>query len=120
MKTQFKFFASLLLSLLFFSCTSDKEEELSDVACVDTFTYTECVKTIIDTNCVVCHNSTATASGPFPLETFAQVKDKAMNGQLLNRIQLEAGALGIMPQTGKMPQAKVDVILAWANEGYKE
>lgn len=109
---------AILIFLL--SCTNTKEAELINVICVDEFTYTDCVKEIIDNNCVVCHNSGNNAAGPFPLETYEQVKDKTQNGNILTRIQLPDGANGIMPQTGKMTQAKIDVIVAWANSGYME
>lgn len=106
--------------VVLFSCTNDKQSDFEVQPCVDTFTYNDCVKTIIDNNCIICHHSGANALGPFPLETYEQVKEKAENGALLDRIQLPDGADGIMPQTGKMPQANIDVILAWANEGYIE
>jgi hypothetical protein len=109
-----------LVIISFISCTNDKEGDLVDVLCEDIFTYNDCVKAIIDNNCIVCHNSGANPVAPFPLETYDQVKDKAQNGQLLNRIQLPDGDAAIMPQTGKMPQANIDVIVAWANEGFIE
>ena len=102
------------------SCTNDKQSDLEDLVCVDTFTYTACVKEIIDNNCTVCHHSGADAVGPFALETYAQVRDVAENGNMLDRIQREDGAEGAMPQTGKMPQGKIDVILAWVNGGFQE
>lgn len=102
------------------SCTNDKQSDLEVQLCEDTFTYTDCVKTIIDNNCIICHHSGADALGPFPLETYAQVRDVAENGAMLDRIQRADGADGIMPQTGKMPQANIDAILAWVNGGFEE
>jgi hypothetical protein len=111
---------TVLLLLVFASCTNDKQSDLEVIACVDTFTYSECVKTIIEENCLICHHSGANALGPFPLETYEQVRDKAENGNLLTRIQLPDGANGIMPQVGKMPQTKIDAILTWVAEDFTE
>ncbi len=111
-------FGIILIFLL--SCTNTKEADLVSVPCTDEFTYTDCVKTIIDNNCIICHNSNLNALGPFPLETYEQVKEKTQNGNILARIQLPDGANGIMPQTGKMSQANIDVIVTWANKGFLE
>lgn len=119
MKSVKKLVLGIILTFLL-SCTNTKEIDLVSIACVDEFTYTDCVKMIIDNNCIVCHNSNPNAFGPFPLETYEQVKEKAQNGNILTRIQLPDGADGIMPQTGKMSQANIDVIVAWANGGFLE
>jgi len=71
-------------------------------------------------NCIVCHNSGPNPIAPFPLETYSQVRDKAENGPLLTRIQLPAGDPSIMPKTGKMPQQLIDIIVAWADQGFLE
>jgi len=110
----------LVFVIVLASCTNDKQVDLEAVTCVDVFTYTDCVKTIIDQNCIICHNSSVDAVGPFPLETYEQVKDKIENGNILDRIQRPDGADGIMPQTGKMPQGKIDAILTWVNQGFLE
>ncbi|MCF6349905.1 MAG: cytochrome c [Flavobacteriaceae bacterium] len=102
------------------SCTNDKQSDLEAIVCVDTFIYSDCIKTIIEENCTICHHSGSNAPGPFPLETYDQVRDAAENGNLLVRIQLPDGANGIMPQTGKMTQTKIDAILNWVNEGFLE
>ncbi len=108
----------LFLFLLIVGCTSVSEDDLIDDIDLSSVTYMGNVKTIIDNNCVVCHNSGLNPIGPFPLETFEQVKDKAENGTLLFRIQLPDGDPNIMPQTGKMPQSTIDVILEWKEQGF--
>jgi uncharacterized membrane protein len=119
MKLKLVFLITVLV--LFFSCTDDKESDLIEEIITETVTYTDNVKTIIDNNCIVCHNSGANPIAPFPLETYTQVKEKAENsGPLLFRIQLDAGNPQIMPQTGKMPQNLIDVIVSWAEEGFLE
>jgi hypothetical protein len=110
----------VVLLLMLTSCANDKQSDLEVIACVDVFTYSECVKTIIDNNCIICHHSGANALGPFPLETYDQVKEKVEDGNLLARIQLPDGANGIMPQVGKMSQTEIDAILVWVAEGFIE
>ncbi len=110
----------LLVFISFFSCADANESDLIDIVCEDRFTYTDYVKAIIDSNCVSCHNSSPNANGPFSLETYQEVKENTQNGNLLIRINLADGANEIMPPTGKMSQANIDVITFWANEGYAE
>lgn len=115
----FCFFLIILLSTI--SCTSVSEEDLLEPIIIpDLTTYNIDVKPIISANCVTCHNSSPNAFGPFPLETYVEVKERAQNGALLTRIQLPDGDASIMPATGKMPQNKIDVILAWAEDGFPE
>jgi len=107
--------------VLFFSCTDDKESDLIEEIIIETVTYTDNVKTIIDNNCIVCHNSGVNPIAPFPLETYTEVMEKAENeGPLLFRIQLPTGDPQIMPQTGKMPQNLIDFIVSWADDGFLE
>jgi uncharacterized membrane protein len=84
-----------------------------------TITYNANVKAIVDNNCISCHSSGGSASSR-PLTTFAQVKAAVENANLLNRIQLQNGQSGLMPQGGRMSQANIDVIVKWNAEGLKE
>ena len=81
--------------------------------------YSKDVKSIIDGNCISCHSSGRSAAFR-PLTTFAQVKAAVENAGLLNRIQLQSGQQGIMPQGGRMSQANIDLIVKWNTEGLKE
>lgn len=112
-----------LIAIIFsiMSCTSVSQEDLIEpIILPNLVTYNDDVKPIISSNCITCHNSGPNAFGPFPLETYDEVKDKAENGALLVRIQLPDGDPAIMPATGKMPQNLIDVIVAWAEDGYLE
>jgi uncharacterized membrane protein len=82
-------------------------------------TYSKNVKSIIDANCIGCHASGRSAAFR-PLTTFAQVKAAVENAGLLNRIQLQNGQQGIMPQAGRMSQANIDLIVKWNTDGLKE
>lgn len=82
-------------------------------------TYAKNVKSIIDGNCIGCHQ-TGRSAGFRPLTTYAEVKAAVENAGLLNRIQLQTGQQGIMPQAGRMSQANIDVIVKWNTDGLKE
>ncbi|MFC0778568.1 c-type cytochrome [Flavobacterium sp. HJSW_4] len=82
-------------------------------------TYTKNVKSIIDANCIGCHQSGRSA-GFRPLTTYAEVKVAVENAGLLSRIQLQTGQQGIMPQGGRMSQANIDAIVKWNTDGLKE
>lgn len=82
-------------------------------------TYTKNVKSIIDGNCISCHQTGKVAAFR-PLTTYAQVKEAVQSAGLLNRIQLQNGEQGIMPQGGRMSQANIDIIKKWNTDGLKE
>ncbi|MCC9065969.1 cytochrome c [Flavobacterium piscisymbiosum] len=86
---------------------------------VATFSYTKNAKAVIDANCIGCHQSGRSA-GFRPLTTYAEVKSAVENAGLLNRIQLQSGQQGIMPQAGRMSQANIDIIVKWNTDGLKE
>ncbi|MBE8725999.1 cytochrome c [Flavobacterium hungaricum] len=81
--------------------------------------YSKNVKSIIDANCIGCHQSGRSA-GFRPLTTYAEVKAAVENAGLLGRIQLQTGQQGIMPQAGRMAQANIDIIVKWNTDGLKE
>lgn len=84
-----------------------------------TITYTKNVKSIIDANCISCHQNGRSAAFR-PLTTYAEVKAAVENAGLLNRIQLQNGQQGIMPQGGRMSQTNIDLIVKWNTDGLKE
>lgn len=81
--------------------------------------YSKNVKAIIDGNCISCHSSGRAASFR-PLTTYAEVKAAVENAGLLNRIQLQSGQQGLMPQGGRMSQANIDLVVKWNTDGLKE
>lgn len=102
----------ILLSLSFFvSCDSNTYQDLAPV--VTNPTYTTNVKPVIDVSCTGCH----AGGSQFPdLENYDQVVDATQNGDLLCRINATCG--NVMPESGKLPQATIDMIQLWANNNY--
>lgn len=109
-----------LLATALYSCDSHTYEELEeDTVVVERVTYTANIKSIIDSNCISCHSTNGIV--PYtPLTTYEEVKNAVENAGLLDRIQLANGESGAMPQGGRMPQGRIDLILQWNEEGLLE
>ena len=109
-----------LLLVVFASCESTTYEEIQDNTVIEgNVTYNANVKTIIQANCISCHSAGGTASFR-PLGTYADVVDAVQNAGLLDRIQRQNGEDGLMPQSGRMPQSTIDIILEWNTDGLLE
>lgn len=116
-----KYLGVALLALFLYSCDSNTYTEIEEKQPVieGKVTYNANVKTIIDNICTSCHSANGTASFR-PLTTYAEVKEAVETAGLLDRIQLENGEPGLMPQGGKMPQSRIDLILKWKEDGLLE
>lgn len=94
------------------SCESKTYSEISKP--VTNPTYEANVKPVVDANCTSCHKS---GDQDPPLTNYAEVKDEALNGNFLCRINANCG---VMPPDGKMNQATVNMINLWVNQGCVE
>ncbi len=73
-------------------------------------TFNNTVKAIIQNNCGSCHNG---------FTTYATATSKI--DAILSRINLAQGATGMMPKNGtKLPQATIDLIQKWKDDGLQE
>lgn len=81
-------------------------------------TYNLHIKPIVMITCATsgCHLGATGAPG-FGLETYALLKDAAINKPLYTRIQSSTNP---MPASGKMSQANINLFLAWRDQGYLE
>ncbi len=107
----------LLSNVLFVSCTSNTYEQISakvDANAVPT--YVKDFKPIIESKCIGCHGSATSQAQYPPLDTYEQVKTATEFGDVLCRINGSCGE--IMPPSGKLPQATIDVIKKWSVTGY--
>lgn len=106
---------------LLFSCTNDSTNDLLSIDLTEDVTYTENVKPIIDANCIACHNQPPVFGAPMPLLTYQNVKQAIQERGLLNRISLPQGDSRLMPAGGtRLPQALIDVIAKWEEDGLQE
>lgn len=112
-----------LISIVSPSCYYDKYEELNptdttqqDSCDIDSLTYVNDVKPIIENYCLDCHN----ASGNFPpLTNYDEVKNAVESGSVLARISLPAGDPLVMPQGGKLSDCNISKVLNWKSQGFK-
>lgn len=102
------------------SCDSNTYEDIQeDVVIVGKVSYTAQVKSIIDGNCISCHSASGSASFR-PMTNYAEVKSAFEETNLVSRIQRQNGESGQMPQTGRMPQDKIDIVIQWGTDGLLE
>ncbi len=112
----------LIFSLiLLFRCSSDNQSDLIEEQDPGTsITYSSTIQSIINNNCVGCHSNPPQNGAPFPLTDFDQVFTRANNGQLLRSISRQTGEPRAMPPSGRLPQATIDLVELWIEEGIKE
>lgn len=111
-----------VFTLCITSCSNNSTDDLTgSFPLVELATYNQNVKSIIDSNCIVCHAATPVNGAPMPLVTYQQVKDAVLTRGLINRISRQNGEGGLMPLGGpRMPQATIDVIVQWEANGLLE
>ncbi len=111
-----------LLFLVFNACSNDSEDDLTDqMQNQDPITYSDDVKTIIDNNCLNCHQSPPVNGANTSLLIYENVRSGVENNNLINRISAQAGQSGAMPLGGpRLPQSSIDIIVQWQTDGYIE
>lgn len=85
---------------------------------VPSITYTSHVKFMMDNNCVTCHSPGTIGQFPF-LTNYSEVKGQADAGRVLARAINGSGG-GPMPPSGLMPQATLDTLQMWLDQGALE
>ncbi len=122
MKKYTTFLVLIIVINSFISCSSDSTEDLETTNIPDDkVTYTNNIKSIIDTNCISCHSSPPVNGAPIALVTFSQIKNGTQNGNVINRIEREQGSSGVMPPVGStLSAAQIQLIKDWQTDGYLE
>ena len=81
----------------------------------DTISFAKHIKPIVDVKCIGCHNETFTGAN---YKLYQDLKEKALNGKLKGYVI--DGVPKIMPLgESQLPQAQLDLILCWINNGAK-
>ncbi len=85
----------------------------------DTITYTKHIAPIMASGCGSGSSGCHGAGSPMPkLTNYAEVKLKGETGRI--KARAIDGNPSIMPAIGKLPQAQLDLITCWLNNGYKQ
>lgn len=116
-----KFLLIITLCAIILSCTNVSEDDLIDVTPLpNTVTYVDDVKSIIDNNCISCHNDPPINGAPMSLLLYENVEDAVENRDLIGRIT-GTGSGSQMPLGGPMlPQNLIDIIIQWEADGLLE
>lgn len=108
-----KIIVAVIIGFFLVSCESTTIQDISGV--VTNPTYNANIKAVMSAKCTGCH----AGGNQYPnLETYLQVKDASQNGNLLCRLDATCG--NIMPQSGRLPQATIDMINKWATNNFPE
>ena len=120
MKHTWKYFLALA-TFVMIGCSSDSESDLIDEPGQGTpLSYNGNIKAVITNNCLGCHSDPTQNGAPFPLANYEQVLTRAQNGQLFRAINRQTGESRAMPPSGRLPQATIDAVEQWIQEGSKE
>ncbi|WPR71047.1 c-type cytochrome [Flavobacterium sp. NG2] len=117
--------AITIYTFLNLSCSNNSESDLTTepnpTPTPTTITYTNTINAIISTNCISCHGVPTTNGASISLNTYTKVKNAVSNDQLIERISKAQGESGLMPYNGtRLPQATIDKVVSWKNDGFKE
>lgn len=112
---------SLFLIATLFNCSYNSEDDLTEDIIIDDYVnYDDTIKSIIDNNCIVCHNNPPENGAPMPLLTYNNVKNAVENRGLISRISSTDTGFG-MPFGGpRLPQNLIDLVIQWEQEGLLE
>ena len=100
-----------LIALLVIGCEKNIESDYVGYDCEEVQSYyQESVSPIMSNHCIGCH-STSNASGSLSLDSFDSVVDGIMNGEVINRINMESSNPLFMPMgSEKLSQQQLEVI----------
>lgn len=79
-------------------------------------TYSLTIRPIIDNHCIGCHATTGTGGGIL-LNTWGQVADQALNGNLLCSVYQEGGCVPMPQGASKLSDCDLTKITIWVNAG---
>jgi len=78
-------------------------------------TYTNSIRSIVNSNCISCHGSTPSNGAPMSLTTYTEVKNATQNRGLITRIEN-----GTMPPSGNLSTSQIQLFKDWKSDGYLE
>lgn len=108
--------------LLIFLCISCETSTLSELAEDDqqeinlVVTYDNTARNILDNACVECHNSVQATAG-IQMQNFTLASEVAASGRMIARM---TDINNPMPPSGNLPDALIEDILNWIDDGLLE
>ena len=127
MKTN-KLITLLLIAFSICGCSYDSESDLIDTPDEQEqqqeedpnilITYDDDIRPIMQGSCVSCHGNPPTNGAPFSLVNFSQVSQRA--NLILSAMDRQSGSPGAMPPSGRLPQATINLVRQWIEDGTPE
>ncbi len=77
------------------------------------------IEPLISAKCQGCHSG-STPQGDLSLVGYANVKDEALNGNILDAIQHNGNVVPMPFQSEKLPECEIDLIRIWIENGAPE
>ena len=115
-----KYLILVLIATLLSGCSYNSEDDLTEEVIIDDFvTYDANIKSIIDNNCISCHNNPPVNGAPMPLTTYDNVKEAVENRNLIGRISA-TDASNMPLGAPRLPQSLIDLVIQWEQEGLLE
>ena len=102
---------SLLVFFAFQSCNKAKLEPICETT--EDVTYDTHVKTIIDNNCMKCHDS-GSNNGEF--DTYAGLEAVTANGEFEKQVLVDQS----MPRFADLTQTDINILQCWFEAGFPE
>jgi hypothetical protein len=113
MKLKFSLFLAILAGLVgWSSCKKGDDSVPCTVPDPAALRYTANMKAIIDEYCISCHSGSG--PGPGNYTTYEGIESDLHNGKVMETVVIEK----TMPQGFVMPQAKIDSINCWLQNGH--
>lgn len=101
-----KILIAFTILICFSSCTKDKS---SNLPASNIPHFNPLIQTIIQTNCISCHDATSTV----PMHDFNSVHLLALSGQLLGSLTDTSGQYLHMPVGWNLPEQTINEIKNW-------
>lgn len=107
-----------IIGVLVASCDSKTYEDISTVT---NPTYTKNIAPLMSSKCTNCHSLNSSSDQQPYLTTYAEVRQQVENGDVLCIIDNPQDCFysDIMPPEGRMPQATIDMMNLWKEQGYQ-
>ncbi len=118
-----KILALTALLFILIGCSYDSEDDLVEATdptdpAPTVVTYDANIATIINSACTGCHSAPPVNGAPNSFVNYSQVEQRA--NAILSRMQLQNGAPGAMPPSGRLPQLAIDAVEQWIADGKLE
>lgn len=111
-----KYIPLILLCAFCFFFSSCSTSVIEKTVIIETIKYNNDAKTIIDNNCVSCHNSIDLVAG-LDLSTYNALRLATESGNVISRINNSSAP---MPPSGLMSADLIATIEKWKEDGYLE